>query len=440
MQPFQRFLSNYTLTKYGLLYIVSCMQGINQKKENSVVVERTVYLNKIKPFIGKPIIKVITGMRRTGKSCILRMLIREFRRQGVGDKATLFIDKESLEFDSIKNYNDLNNFVDRVFKGVTGLKYLFIDEIQEIASWEKAVASFQKSGEYDIYITGSNAHLLSSEIATLISGRYIEHQIYALGFEEFLNFRKSGKKNDEEEFKNFLRFGGLPALHHFDFDEETVYQYINSVYNTIILKDIVKRNNIRNLPLLENITRFVFDNIGRVFSAKKISDYLKSQRMRIGVETVQNYLALLCSTYALHKVGRYDIRGKRLLEVHEKYYLGDIGLRHALLGFREADISGILENVVYLELLRRGYRVSIGKFWDREIDFIAEKEGEKIYIQTAYLLSSPEVIEREFSVLKTLPDNYPKFVLSLDTHFGSDMEGIKRINIRDFLLQNCPAV
>lgn len=381
----------------------------------------------------KPVIKVITGMRRVGKSFFLHMLIEELENRGIGKQSILLIDKESLDFDFIKNYEDLHHFVQDHFKDVTGRRYLLIDEAQEIGSWEKTISSLQKSGEYDIYVTGSNAHLLSSEIATLISGRYIECQIYALGFDEFLSFRKNSRGNDEEEFNNFLRFGGFPALHHFDFDEETVYQYISSVYNTILLKDIVKRNKIRNVQLLENITRFVFDNIGNIFSAKKVSDYLKSQKMRIGVETVQNYLSYLCDTYALHKVNRYDVKGKRLLKVHEKYYLGDIGLRHALLGFREADISGILENIVYLELLRRGYRVYIGKFGGREIDFVAEREGEKIYIQVAYLLSSPEVIEREFAVLMDVRDNYPKYVLSLDTHFGSDMEGVKRINIRDFL-------
>lgn len=396
---------------------------------------RKIYIDRIRPFIGKPVIKVITGMRRVGKSFFLRMLMEELALQGTDNQSMVLIDKESTDFDYIKNYQDLNRFVEDRFKSAGGTRHLFVDEIQEISSWEKAISSLQKSKKYDIYITGSNAHLLSSEIATLISGRYIECPIYSLGFSEFLEFRGTLRENDEKEFNNYLRFGGFPALHHFDFDETTVYQYISSIYNTILLKDIVKRNNVRNISLLENITRFVFDNIGNIFSAKRVSDYLKSQRMKIGVETVQNYLAYLCNTYALHKVNRYDIKGRRLLEVHEKYYLGDIGLRHALLGFKEADISGVLENLIYLELLRRGYRVSVGKLWDKEIDFIAEKESEKIYIQVTYLLSSPDVIDREFSPLKDIRDNYPKYVLSLDDHFGKDMEGIKRLHIRNFLLQ-----
>jgi predicted AAA+ superfamily ATPase len=214
-----------------------------------------------------------------------------------------------------------------------------------------------------------------------------------------------------------------------------VYQYISSLYNTILLKDVIKRHNIRNVNLLENITRFVFDNVGNIFSAKKISDYLKSQQMKIGVETVQNYIAYLLSTFAIHKVSRYDIKGKRLLALHEKYYLGDIGMRHALLGYREGDLAGVVENLVFLELKRRGYKVYIGKLGDKEIDFIAEKEKQKIYIQVAYMLPTFEIVDREFSVLKQIKDNYPKYVISLDTAFGDDIEGVKRINLVDFLFK-----
>jgi len=296
--------------------------------------------------------------------------------------------------------------------------------------------SFFSAGEMDIYITGSNAHLLSSEISTLISGRYVEFPLYTLGFSEFLQFRDEQQKSREEEFQNYLRFGGLPALHHFDFNSDIIYQYIDSLYSTILLKDVVKRNNIRNISLLENITRFLIDNIGNIFSAKKISDYLKSQGIRVGMETVQNYVSYLQSSFALYKVPCFDIRGKRLLEISEKYYLGDIGFRNAQLGFGDSTILGLLENIVFLELKRRGYTVAIGKFDDREVDFIAEKQNEKLYIQVAYLLNQPETIEREFSVLRKIRDNYPKLVLSLDTVFGDDHEGIRRMNLIDFLLDH----
>jgi uncharacterized protein len=394
---------------------------------------RTIYTERIKPFIGKPVIKVITGMRRSGKSTFVKQIIEHLLAESVPEKNILYINKESLDFDFIRDYRDLNAYVQQSFSGNTEKKCLFVDEIQEIENWEKAVTSLFSEGEYDIYITGSNAHLLSSEISTLISGRYIEFPIYTLGFNEFLQFRDDKRETVEAEFRHYLRFGGLPALHHFDFNEEVVYQYINALYSTILLKDVIKRNNIRNISLLENITKYIFDNVGNIFSAKKVADYLKSQRIGVGVETVQNYFSYLVSSHALHKVPRYDIKGKRLLELNEKYYLGDIGFKNALLGYRDQDISGILENIVFLELKRRGYQIAIGKLGDLEIDFIAEKPNKKIYIQVAYLLAHPATIDREFSVLKKIKDNYPKIVLSLDTVIGEDVDGIRRMNLIDFL-------
>jgi len=396
--------------------------------------ERNLYIDRIIPLINTPVIKVITGMRRVGKSCLLKLIIERLRAGNVKTQQIVYINKESLEFDFIRNYQDLHAYVKKRFADVKGLKYLFVDEIQEIEKWEKAITSFFSDADIDIFITGSNAHLLSSEIATLISGRYIEIPVYALGFEEFLLFRGIEKQDISREFAIFLRYGGFPAIHHFDLEEEVVYQYISALYDTIILKDVVKRNNVRNIHLLENVSRYLFDNIGNIFSAKKVADYIRSQRMSVGVETVQNYIAYLLSTFAIHKVSRYDIKGKRLLELHEKYYLGDIGMRHAILGFREGDISGLLENLVFLELKRRGYKVFIGQLGNQEIDFIAEKKNRKIYIQVAYLLATPETIEREFSVLLRINDNYPKYVLSMDTVFGNDVQGIQRINLIDFLL------
>jgi predicted AAA+ superfamily ATPase len=340
-----------------------------------------------------------------------------------------------IENDHLRDYRTLHEHILKYFKGVDGKKFIFLDEVQEVHEWERSVESLFTLEQYDIYITGSNAHLLSSELASKLSGRYVEIPVYSLSFGEYLQFMELEHDQLEKHFGLFLKFGGFPALPHFDDDVDVVYQYISSLYNTILLKDIVKRYNLRNISLLENITCYAFQNIGNVFSAKKVADYLKSQRMSIAVDTVQNYLSHLCSTYALHKVQRYDIKGKRLLEVHEKYYLGDLGLRHAILGFRENDIGGMLENIVFLELKRRGYIVHIGKFGDQEVDFIATKAKEKIYIQVTYLLASAETIEREFSSLIKIQDNYPKFVLSMDKFFGADRDGIKRENLISFLLK-----
>ena len=403
--------------------------------------KRNLYIDKIRPFIDKPVVKIITGLRRVGKSYFMRQIMEYLKDQGIRKEQIIYIDMESLDFDFISDYRHLNNFIKKTNPQRGGKCYLFLDEVQEIDGWEKCVTSYLGSGNYDIYLSGSNAALLSSELASLLSGRFIEFPIYALSFTEFLDFMGKKKTNGHAHFPIYLQYGGFPALPHFDLDKEVVYQYIGSLYSTILLKDVVKRYGVRNITLLENITKYAFSNVGNIFSAKKISDYLKSQKMSIGVETVQNYLSYLCSTFAMHKVQRYDIKGKRILELHEKYYLGDIGLRHALLGYSDADIAAMLENLVFLELKRRGYEVFIGKFGNREIDFIATKAEEKLYVQVAYLLVSEQTIEREFHPLLAIKDNYPKYVLSMDTVFGSDYEGIKRVNLIDFLLGNSsPAI
>ena len=400
----------------------------------TVVRERSLYLDRIKPFLGRPVVKVLTGMRRVGKSCLLRMMRDDFIRKGMPAKNLRFIDKESLEFDHLRTDSDLHNDVTSTFRRCKGPKVLLVDEVQEIAGWERAVAALAGRGDIDIVLTGSNAHLFSSELATRLSGRYIEFPIYSLSFAEFLDFRGAAAEDRDTEFRRYLRYGGLPALHHMELTDEVVFQYLNAIYTTILLKDIVGRHAIRQVPLLENIARFLFDNIGQTVSANRIAAYLKAQRLRVGVDTVVNYLGYFQEALIAHRASRYDIRGRRLLELYEKYYLGDIGMRHALLGYREADMGPILENVVYLELRRRGYAVSVGKWVEREIDFIATREDEKLYVQVAYLLASPETIQREFGPLQETPDNYPKLVLSLDQVFGSDYEGVRRMHLLDYLL------
>jgi predicted AAA+ superfamily ATPase len=400
------------------------------------VYTRNFYLDKIKPFMGKPVIKIITGVRRVGKSCFLKQIIQLLKQQQVNEKNILYIDMEQLEFDFIKNYRDLNNYVNRSFSSIPGDKYLFIDEIQEIEQWEKTINSLLNKGSMDIYITGSNAHLFSSELATLVSGRYIEFPIYSLSFKEFLLFRGNQKKDQFQEFQDYLRYGGLPGIHHFEFVEDILYQYLRSIYDTIVLKDIIKRHDIRNVNLLENINKYLLDNIGNTFSAKRISDYLKSQKLSVGVDTVQNYISYFLDTFAAFKIQRYDIKGKRILEFHEKYFLADVGLRHAVLSYRASELPGVLENLVFLELKRKNYTVYIGKLGDNEIDFIAEKKDKKLYIQVAYLLATEEIIKREFTPLQQIRDNYPKYVISTDTLLGNDYEGIRRMNIMDFLLSD----
>ncbi|MFZ4441212.1 MAG: ATP-binding protein, partial [Syntrophales bacterium] len=325
-------------------------------------------------------------------------------------------------------------YIKKVIPPGNGMKYLFIDEVQEIPGWEKAVNSIFAENLADIYITGSNSRLFSSEFATLLTGRYIEIPMFTLGFSEFLQFRdKKNQKNNEFEF--YLKYGGLPGIHNLNFDDEIIFQYINSIFNTILLKDVVARYNIRDISLLEKITAFVFDNCGSITSAKKIADYLKSQQIRTGVDTVQNYIGYLRDAHLAYKTGRFDLKGKRHLELYEKYYASDVGIRHSVLGYRKNDIAGLLENIVYLELIRRGYTVSTGKFDDLEVDFVANRNNETLYIQVTYLLASKEMEEREFKPLEKINDNYQKMVLSMDTIWGNDRNGIIRKNIIDFLLE-----
>jgi predicted AAA+ superfamily ATPase len=403
----------------------------------SELVKRKRYLKALNTYLGKPFIKVLVGMRRTGKSSIIKLLIAELLEKGVPERNILYINKESLEFEEIQTYKDLYSYVIKNFKSATGQKYIFIDEVQEIKEWERAIVSFLAEGMGDIVISGSNSRLLSGELATLLSGRYVEIPVYPLTFNEFLEFRKkfSGKKelNTEECFKEFLKYGGLPGIHYLPFDDELVFQYLNSVLNTILYKDILTRFKIRDTALFDKIVKYLFDNIGNITTAKKIADYFKSQRIGVAVDTVLNYIRCIEIALLIKRVYKYDIKGKRHLEFYEKVYLTDIGLRNGLIGYRERDINGILENIVYNELVARGYKVYVGKLNGLEIDFVAEKHGEIKYIQVCYLLSEESTVRREFGNLQKIKDNYEKVVISLDKFFVKEIEGIKHRYLIDFL-------
>jgi predicted AAA+ superfamily ATPase len=318
--------------------------------------------------------------------------------------------------------------------------YMLLDEIQEVEGWEKVVNSLLAEQNTDIYITGSNSKLLSSELATYIAGRYIEIQISTLSFAEYLNFKSGrlGVKSEDlvSEFSNYLRMGGFPAIHTFDYETETAYKIIYDIYSSVILRDTIQRYNIRNIEMLDRIVKFVFENIGNRFSAKNIADYFKSQQRKIDLNTVYNYLNALEGAFVIQRVQRYDIRGKEVLQTNEKYYVSDPSLIYAVLGYRDRLISGLLENVVFLELKRRGYKIYTGKSDEKEIDFIAEKRDEKVYIQVAYKLTDNQTVEREFSVLSDIADNYPKYVVTMDDFWKENINGIKHKHIAEFLLMN----
>ena len=403
------------------------------------MIKRELYLKKIRNFIDKPVIKVITGMRRSGKSMILKLISQELLEKGILSQNIIYINFESLMFSDLTEFKTLYNYIIEKSQTLTGKVYILLDEIQEVEHWEKAVNSFMVDLDCDIYITGSNANLLSSELATYIAGRYVEIKVYPLSFKEYIDFAKIQNPqnilSNEEYFEQYLQFGGLPGIHNFNYDKSNIYQYLSDIYSSILLKDVVAKNNIRDVELLERIILYIFDNIGNTFSAKNVSDFLKSQGRKLSRETVYNYLKALESAYIISSVQRYDVKGKALLETMEKFYLTDLGFRHAKLGYRPNDIAGYLENIIYLELIRRKYTVNIGKLGTKEIDFIGTLENEKLYIQVTYLLASPETVEREFSPLKKIEDNYPKYVLSMDNLGEYNIDGIVRKRIIDFLLE-----
>ena len=401
------------------------------------MIVRERYMRLIRDFMNKPVVKVITGMRRSGKSALLELTRQELLSRGINENNIIFFNFESLRYEALKDYKALYSEIAAKAHLADGRIYILLDEIQEVYAWEQVINSLRVDFDCDIYVTGSNAKLLSGELATLLSGRYVEIHVYPLDFGEYLDFAAANedeaKLSKQEHFANFLRFGGLPGIHQMKWEEPLIMQYLHDIYNSVLLKDVIARNKIRDTALLESIVLYLMDNIGNTFSAKTISDFLKSQGRKLSTETVYNYLKALENAFLIHKVARFDIKGKRILETQEKYYLSDLGMRHAVMGYRDNDIAGILENTVYLELLRRGFSVSIGKQDVAEVDFVANRSDDRIYIQVCYVLT-PENTEREFSPLEAISDNYEKLVLSTDTLLRINRGGIRQKNIVDFLL------
>jgi len=388
-----------------------------------------LYLDRIIPFIGKNIIKVLTGQRRVGKSYLLFQLMEVVRKKDLQAKI-IYINKEDLSFAAIKNAVDLNDHVLKN-KSVSGKTYVFVDEVQEIADFESALRSLLLHDDLDIYCTGSNADLLSGDIAGKLSGRSVEFQIYSLTYPEFLVFHQL--ESSEKSLEKYLKYGGLPYLKHLPLEDDIVFEYLKNIYSTIVFRDVINRYSVRNTSFLEQLVFFLASNTGSLFSAKKISDFLKSQKINIAPNQVQTYTQHLVSAFLIHQVKRYDIEGKRLFEIGEKYYFENVGIRNALWGYRLEDRGKILENVVYNHLLAHNYIVHVGTSGDYEIDFVAEKKGERVYIQVALSLNEEKTIEREFGNLRKIRDNYPKMVITMDEFSGNTYEGIVALDIRSFL-------
>lgn len=403
-----------------------------------MIIQRRYIINQILQMVDKPFVKVLNGLRRSGKSTIMTLLIEHLIENGVSNDQIIYLNFESMQFSNINDYVSLYKLVHE--KIITKKRtYIFLDEIQEVAGWEKAINSFLVDFDTDLYITGSNSRLLSSELSTYLAGRYREFHIQPLSFAEtidFYNIRKTLDLSITKHFENYRKLGGFPALHIADYEIESAYQIVYDIYSSTILRDTIQRFKIRDIELLDRVIKFALENVGNTFSASSIVRYFKSQYRKIDINTVYNYLNALESSYVLYKLSRYDIKGKDILKTQEKYYPGDIAFIYALMGYRDEQIAGILETLVFLELKRRSYQIFVGKIQNIEIDFVAVKNNEKVYIQVAYKLSSSETIEREFSPLAAIKDNYPKYVVTMENVWQSNYDGIKHVNISNFLLQD----
>lgn len=392
-------------------------------------IQRQIYQKRIEPWIGKGVIKVLTGQRRVGKSYLLFQLMDTIRKNNF-DANIIYINKELDEFSAITNHIELLEYVKTQSIGKKDT-FLFIDEIQDIFDFEKALRSLLASGSYDIYCTGSNANLMSGELATYLTGRYIEIPVHGLSYSEYLVF--NNLEDREDSFYNYLKFGGLPFIINLKQEPEVIFEYLKNIYSTLMYKDVVARYAIRNIPFLENLIRFLADNIGSIVTSKSISDYLKSQKIAISPQVILNYLQHFESAFLICRTPRSEISGKKIFEIGEKFYFNDLGLRNAIIGYNIKDTHKLIENIVYLHLKIAGYRVFVGKEGDKEVDFICEKENERIYVQVAYLLAEQKTIDREFGNLLAIKDNYPKYVVSMDTIIGTNTYlGINQIHVKDF--------
>lgn len=399
---------------------------------NPTYIQRPLYIDRIRPFIGKPVIKVLTGQRRVGKSYLMLQLMDEIRKIHP-DANVIYINIELYPFNRLHTHTDLYQYVETKLDPEKP-NFLLIDEIQEVESFEICLRSLLAAGKCDMYCTGSNARILSGELATMISGRYVNFPIYSLSYTEFLDFH--GLENSNDSLVKYMHVGGMPFLIHTGLSSDVVFEYLKNVNDTIVLKDVVARENIRNVAFLENLIAYLADNTGNVLSALNISKYLKSQQQHVPVQTVLNYLRALSNSFFVHKVQRADIKGLKVFEVGEKYYFEDLGLRNAVRPFNyRDDVNKLMENVVFLHLKRNNYNVFVGKSGDKEIDFLAEKDGERVYFQVTYMLFDQQTIDREFGNLLSVSDHYPKYVITMDeVSSGSSFKGIRKMHLRDFLI------
>ena len=403
------------------------------------MLKRDEYIKQIVPFIDKDVIKVLTGIRRSGKSVMLKLLMEELKNRGINENQFIYINFENLKYRKLNNYERLYDFILNKVDDKYKSYYIFLDEIQEVEEWERCVNSLRvdEDFKFDIYITGSNAKLLSGELSTYLAGRYIEFVVYPFSFKEFFEIMKEKNKEIDlkEAFQDYVKFGGMPFLHNLDYNYEASMQYLQDLYASIILKDITQRNNIRDTDLLERVINYVIMNIGNTFSATSISKFFKSENRKVATETILNYIKACEEAFLVYRVARNDLLGKKILNVNEKYYIADHGIREAIMENNQKNINQVLENIVYFEMLRRGYNVKIGKVDNLEVDFVCKKNDETIYIQVSYLLASEDTKEREFSVLENIKDNYPKYVLSMD-EFDMSRNGIKHMNLIEFLIKD----
>ena len=401
------------------------------------MIERPMYINKIMSYVDTPFVKILTGVRRCGKSTILKMIMEHLHKDHGLPKDRIV----SYRFDSME-YEDMT--AKQMYKELKGKlseqgkTYFFLDEVQEISGWEKVVNSLASDYDVDLYVTGSNSRMMSSEISTYLTGRYVAFHIYTLSFEEYLTFKSqyTCPESPRAELANYIRLGGFPATHLQAYEQDEVYTIVRDIYNSTVFSDIVKRNQVRKIDQLERVVRYTFNNVGNTFSAKSISDYLKSERRSLDNETVYSYLEKLEKAYLLHRCSRYDLQGKEILKTQEKFYLADTSLRYCVLGYNPDTVAASLENVVYLELCRRGYTVHIGKQLDNEIDFVATRQNDKLYVQVTQRIDSEKTEKREYDRLLEIRDNYPKYVLRTDEFAGGNYEGIKTMHVADFLLSS----